>query len=254
MARRKEMGITGKTPQLTGATGFTLVELLVAMVISAAIMTGVYSSYSSQQKNYRAQESVAEMQQNLRTALMYMARDIREAGCDPTGLANAKIISATPGFIRFSRDTGGSPGATNRANGFIDTRPKLEEDVSFGFSATYDGDGNGIADGGGTDWSAPGELGKDTGNSFQSISDFINSIEFNYVLANGTTTLAPSGSQINSIIGIQITVLARAPKPDKDFTNRTVYTTAAGTTWGPFNDTYRRRLATATIHLRNLAM
>jgi type IV pilus assembly protein PilW len=247
------MGITLKPSQVTAA-GFTLVELMVTLLISVGIMTAVYSSYLSQQKNYAVQESVAEMQQNLRAGIMYMTRDIREAGCDPTGLANAKIIEAAPGFIRFSRDIGGSPGNPNLANGVIDTEPGLGEDVSFGFSNTYDANGNGIADGGGSDWSSPGELGKNTGSGFQSISDYIGAIEFNYILTGGATTLAPSSSQLNAIVGVQVSLLARASKADRELNNTIAYTTAAGTVWGPFNDNFRRRLDTATIQLRNLGM
>jgi type IV pilus assembly protein PilW len=247
------MGITQKPSRLTAA-GFTLVELLVTMLLSAGIMAAVYSSYSVQQKNYAIQETVAEMQQNLRTGIMYMTRDIREAGCDPTGLANAKIISATPGFIRFSRDIGGSPGNPNLANGAIDNQPRLGEDVSFGFSNKYDANGNGIADIGGADWSSPGELGKNTGAGFQSICDNISAIEFNYILTGGATTLTPTNSQINSIVGVQVSLLAQASKADRKFNNTITYTTAAGTDWGPFDDNFRRRIDIATIQLRNFGM
>ena len=130
----------------------------------------------------------------------------------------------------------------------------MGEDVTFGFSPSYDADGNGIADGGGADWSAPGELGRDTGAGFQSISDAISGVEFNYILTDGTTTLNPLNSQLNSIIGVQVSLLARGSKADKNFVNTFVYSTAGGTSWGPFNDNFRRRLGIATIQLRNLGM
>ena len=53
-------------------SGFTLVELLVAMVISLVVMGGIYSTYHSQQKSYLVQEQVAAMQQNLRSAMYNM--------------------------------------------------------------------------------------------------------------------------------------------------------------------------------------
>jgi type IV pilus assembly protein PilW len=242
-------------PATSHAAGFTLVELMVTLFMSTIIMAAVYSSYLAQQRSYATQDSVAEMQQNLRAAMLYMTRDIREAGCDPTGLANAKIIEATPGAIHFSRDIGGTPGNPNLANGIIDSSPGLGEDVMYGLSNTFDADGNGIADGGtGVDWSSPGELRKNTGAGFQSIADSINAIEFNYILTDNTTTTAPTNSQLNSIVGVQISLLARAPKADREFTNNMTYTTAAGTNWGPFNDNFRRRLNIATIQLRNQGM
>ena len=47
--------------------GFTLVELLVAMVIAAIVMSAIYSVYASQQRSYMTQEQVAAMHQNVRS-------------------------------------------------------------------------------------------------------------------------------------------------------------------------------------------
>jgi type IV pilus assembly protein PilW len=98
--------------------GFTLVEMLVAMAIGAIVMAAVYSTYSTQQKSYILQEQVSAMQQNIRAAMYYMTRDIRMAGCDPTGNANAGITAAGPTSISFTRDirTGNNP-ANNTADG-----------------------------------------------------------------------------------------------------------------------------------------
>ena len=52
--------------------GFTMTELLVAMVISVIVMAGVYSSYYAQQRSFTTQQQVAAMQQNLRAAIEIM--------------------------------------------------------------------------------------------------------------------------------------------------------------------------------------
>ena len=64
--------------------GFALVELLVAMGIAGLVMAGIYTAFYSQQKSYAVQEEVAAMQQNLRTGLYHVEREIRMAGYDPT--------------------------------------------------------------------------------------------------------------------------------------------------------------------------
>jgi type IV pilus assembly protein PilW len=89
--------------------GFTLSELLVAMVISAVVMAAIYSTYYSQQRSYLVQEQVAAMQQNLRAAMFYMEKEIRMAGCDPTRAADAGITTANADSISFTEDITGGP-------------------------------------------------------------------------------------------------------------------------------------------------
>jgi prepilin-type N-terminal cleavage/methylation domain-containing protein len=60
--------------------GLTLIELLVAMVISAILIAAIYRTFISQQKTYVVQEQVADMQQNARVAINRMMREIRMAG------------------------------------------------------------------------------------------------------------------------------------------------------------------------------
>jgi prepilin-type N-terminal cleavage/methylation domain-containing protein len=60
--------------------GFTLVEVMAAVVILAIALTAVFATFTSQQKSFTTQSRVAEMQQNLRLAAGMLVRDIRLAG------------------------------------------------------------------------------------------------------------------------------------------------------------------------------
>lgn len=60
--------------------GFSLIEVMAALVILAIAMTAVFATFISQQKSFTVQNRVAELQQNLRQAAEYMSRDIRMAG------------------------------------------------------------------------------------------------------------------------------------------------------------------------------
>ncbi|MDO8945454.1 MAG: prepilin-type N-terminal cleavage/methylation domain-containing protein, partial [Desulfobacterales bacterium] len=62
------------------AAGFTLIEVLVALAILSIAMTAVFTTFLSQQQSFTVQSRVAELQQNLRTAVDCMTRDIRMAG------------------------------------------------------------------------------------------------------------------------------------------------------------------------------
>ena len=58
----------------------TLIELLIAMAISAILIVAIYRTFIGQQKTYTVQEQVVDMQQNARVAINRMMREIRMAG------------------------------------------------------------------------------------------------------------------------------------------------------------------------------
>ncbi len=60
--------------------GLSLIEMLIALGIAAIVIAGVYRSFAVQQKNFVIQEQVAEAQQNVRSVMDLIARDIRVAG------------------------------------------------------------------------------------------------------------------------------------------------------------------------------
>jgi len=91
-------------------SGFTLVELLVAMAVSAIVLTLMYQVYRSQLRTHTTQQELVEMQQNLRAALYLMERDVRMAGHGPEGgVADPAITAALIDDISFAMDvTGGT--------------------------------------------------------------------------------------------------------------------------------------------------
>ncbi len=62
------------------STGFTLIEILVALAISGIVLTGVLYIFDTSNKSYIVQEDIARMQQNVRTAKFYLEKDLRMAG------------------------------------------------------------------------------------------------------------------------------------------------------------------------------
>jgi type IV pilus assembly protein PilW len=158
--------------------GFTLVELLVAMVIAAIVMTSVYSVYAAQQRSYIVQEQVAAMHQNLRSAMYFMEREIRMAGCDPTGAAGAGIQSdSNATSIHFTEDFRGKD-AGDPPDG--DTGDP-DEDISY-FLADADGDGQ------------VDDLVRDTGgveaNIEKVIAENIARLKFTYLESDSITETA----------------------------------------------------------------
>jgi type IV pilus assembly protein PilW len=64
--------------------GMTLIELLVALVVSGVLVAGVYRTFISQQHTFTVQEQVVDMQQNVRLAINRMTRELRMAGYGST--------------------------------------------------------------------------------------------------------------------------------------------------------------------------
>ncbi len=68
--------------------GFTLVELLIVLAISAVVLAGVLQVFNTSNKSYSVQEEVAAVQQNLRIAKLFLARDVRMAGAGLKGMVH----------------------------------------------------------------------------------------------------------------------------------------------------------------------
>ena len=66
--------------QFKKGKGLTLIELLIALAISAILIAAIYRTFIGQQKSYTVQEQVSDMQQNVRVAINKMMREIRMAG------------------------------------------------------------------------------------------------------------------------------------------------------------------------------
>jgi len=65
---------------LTKKTGATLIELLIALVLSSILVAAFYRTFIDQQKTYTVQEQVADMQQSVRVGIDQVTRQIRMAG------------------------------------------------------------------------------------------------------------------------------------------------------------------------------
>jgi len=77
--------------------GVTLIELLVALVISGIVVAGIYRVFTAQTRAYTVQEQVVDVQQNIRSVMELMLRDIRMAGYKPNINPVTLVASIFPG-------------------------------------------------------------------------------------------------------------------------------------------------------------
>jgi prepilin-type N-terminal cleavage/methylation domain-containing protein len=106
--------------------GFSLIELMIAMVISTLLLSAVYAVYASLSKSYTTQNVSAEVQQNVRAAIDLMAEDLMMAGLDPDAVADAEFEVATTTNVRFTMD--------RNLNGTIDESD--QERVTYNYNGS----------------------------------------------------------------------------------------------------------------------
>jgi type IV pilus assembly protein PilW len=224
--KNKMKGLFENPETPASGSGFTLIEVLVAIAISGILMVGVYSSYFSQQKSYTAQEQVTSLQQNLRAAMYLMEKEIRMAACDPTGNAGAAIINAGENTLQFSEDISDVPG-TGDPDGLLQPRENITYALDVGNRC----------------------LTRDNGGGAQTIAENIEAINFVYLDADGNET-----ATIAEIRAVQIAILARADKSDPGYARTETFNNLQGDTLGTYTDNYRRKLLTAQVKCRNLGL
>ena len=103
--------------------GFTLIETLIAMAISAVLLAGIYNFFISQQEVQNVRGQVAEMQQNVRIAMAIMTREMRMTGYGAPQTNLAAWIPWVAGLATNPKITpwSGTTPATITVIGFFDT-------------------------------------------------------------------------------------------------------------------------------------
>ena len=226
--------------------GLTMVELLVAMVVSLLAMAAIYSTFLTQLKSYHLQEETADMQQNIRVAMYYMQKEIRMAGCDPQRKGSFGFIQtngdwANANSIRFSEDV--NDGAGGLPDGVLNANETIQYNLN-------DSDGDLVND----------ELVRNG----VTVAQNIDAIDFVYFdgadppvrlnpFSGGPTNV--SATNYDNIRSVEITIVARTDDPLlSSSTSRTYVNQQGDTIWVSPNDNVSRRRLTVSLRFRNLGL
>lgn len=80
-----------KIRSLRRIAGFTLIELMIAMILGLIVIAGVTSVFLAGQQSFRSNSALADVQDSARIAFELMARDIREAGLTGCNSVNGRV-------------------------------------------------------------------------------------------------------------------------------------------------------------------
>jgi hypothetical protein len=169
----------------------TLVELMIAWVVSAIALAAMYTILVSQSEVYRVQDQVVDMEQTARTIMDLVTRDLRMAGYKPAQGAVFDGVTYDPGQLRIRSDLNGD-GKTIEVN----------EDVIYTYTpATF-------------------EVLRTTGAA-QIRFKHVQTFTFSYLDAAGNPT--PTTANIRQV---EVTVTTRTATPDKNYPTNMGYRTA----------------------------
>ncbi len=97
--------------------GFSLVELMVAIVVSTILITAVSATYIAQNRSYVAQESVTEINTQAKIAIDVIANDIKTAGFGAPADMNQDPVNGLTTVVSFI-DNNDAPDAITVVGGF----------------------------------------------------------------------------------------------------------------------------------------
>lgn len=135
--------------------GFTLIELMIAMVLNLILIGGIFVLYRGSSETSRAQSAVASVQESLRFAYEYLSSDIRTAGYDgcvnvrdfkpkvvanppPVGYDSSNPASLSVSVHGFNNGAGwANPSSITRVNG-TDVVTVFRSAPGAGVALSYD--------------------------------------------------------------------------------------------------------------------
>ncbi|MBW6485054.1 MAG: prepilin-type N-terminal cleavage/methylation domain-containing protein [Syntrophobacterales bacterium] len=137
-------------------SGFTLIELIIAMAIGLLILSASYRVFEVQNKILKNQEQIVELQQNVRAAMEMVTREVRMAGYNPANVAFTGVaVSSSQLEIRADLDgNAGIAGQEYITYAFDSTNMRITRNIGaspqpfaenieiFTYQALLDADGN----------------------------------------------------------------------------------------------------------------
>jgi prepilin-type N-terminal cleavage/methylation domain-containing protein len=117
--KSKMHAMNSKSP-MNNIRGFTLVELMIVVLLTAIAVIAIYRGYTAFSHSADAQEQIIEMQQNLRIGMHWLGKDLRRAEMNEEEDDNAGFTldrdgnGAGPSTVSFTMDLGGAdPGISD---------------------------------------------------------------------------------------------------------------------------------------------
>ena len=250
--------------------GFTLVELMVVVLLTAIAVIAIYRGYTAFSHSADAQEQIIEMQQNLRIGMYMLEKDLRRAGMNEEEDDTAGFTIAAADTLEFTMDLGGTTSGT-----YEDIKPCIgnhegDSDVLDSCEmltyAILDPDGDSIFS------LYRNDENDNPGVNGDVIISNLDALNFVYLDEDGlnidpdTTPDDPADGRrslsvpadvddIVAIRSVQVAMVVRTTNEDLRYTNNEEYRNLQGDLiYTAPGDHFRRRLSVKQIKIRNAGL
>lgn len=251
-----------KPHRIKNQLGFTVTEVMLAVICSSVLMVGLYQIFHSQQYNYIAQGHAIELQQNLRSGIYLLTKDIRFATYNPTEAENKFVFTSNLDSYDIFSDTQDADIDYTTDFDRIAFYTDKNEDGEFQLDIDPDNTDDAYDDGEEGEFIAYRLKGSflqrfnsekfavdfNIANAWQTVSTNVDALNFVFINDDGVPTTNHEEAR-----AVQISLLVRSSKKDHKYTNTTIYENYQGDEICNYctNDHYRRRLIRMTIRIRN---
>jgi prepilin-type N-terminal cleavage/methylation domain-containing protein len=246
---------------LKNDNGFTLVELMVTVFLTAIAVISIYRGYTAFSQSVDAQQQVIEMQQNLRVGMYWLEKDLMPAGMNEEDDNTAGFTLADFDTVQFTMDLGGTSynayddikPCTGNPEGDSDMLDSCER-ITY---ARLDPDGDGIFG------LYRNDENENPGAAGDQIISNLEALRFVYLDEGGVpidpvaTATALSNEQMEDIRSVEVSIVVRSTNEDYRYTNKESYenTIEVGGSLvqvlAPQGDNFRRRVLSKWIKIRN---
>ena len=257
----------------SGQRGFSLVELMIALVLTGFVILVVVSLYQNARETYTHQDALARLQENVRIGMGLVERTIRQGNYKriPAARDQNPLLVEAFSFQQLRGGDGGEEGSdwiqiTYHGSNRLPPDPDEPAD-----GAIVDCLGQGVpadvasnnrfeiktADDG-RRWLSCSRPGSDAPGSIALIPD-VEALEILYGIyadeSRTVTNFVPWSSSVepSRVVAIRIGMLFRSSEPIAPAPSSATYE-LGGQTLGPFNDRFIRMPVESTIVIRSTAM
>jgi prepilin-type N-terminal cleavage/methylation domain-containing protein len=195
--------VVGREPfapaALRGVQGFTLVELLIVVVLAGLLGAVTLDLFRTQNRLFRDQNRVVEVEQNLRAGLDLMLRELRNAGVQDQLAVYADapgIAVADSNGVRLKQDLRSDLSSSGSPDGDV---TDADEDVEYAFTRADS-----------TLWRRT--RGADGDSGLLPVANYVTRLRLTYFNADGDSLAFPiAGAALRDIRRVHIELTGAVP-------------------------------------------